>query len=79
MNHRKAYMYIDFQQNRVDRSIKTAHTIIFAKQLSYINLQLEIRILKITPLDMYYPKTNIQADFEINRPVRYRNTTKRNY
>ena len=79
MHHRKAYMYINFQQNRVDRSIKTVHTIIFAKQLSYINLQLAIRILKITPLDMYYPKTNIQADFEINRPVRYRNTTKRNY
>ena len=28
---------------------------------------------------MHYPLTDIQADFEINRPVRYRNTAKRNY
>ena len=26
---------------------------------------------------MYYPLTDIQADFEINRPVRYRNTAKK--
>ena len=30
MYHRKAF--INFQQNRVDRSIKTVHTNIFAKQ-----------------------------------------------
>ena len=28
---------------------------------------------------MHYPLTDIHAHFEINRPVRYRNTTKRNY
>ena len=28
---------------------------------------------------MHYPLTDIQADFEINRLVRYRNTAKRNY
>ena len=28
---------------------------------------------------MHYPLTDIQANFEINRPVRYRNTAKRNY
>ena len=32
MHHRKAYMYNNFQQNRVDRSIKTVHTNNFAKQ-----------------------------------------------
>ena len=28
---------------------------------------------------MHYPLTDIQADFEINRPVRYQITAKRNY
>ena len=28
---------------------------------------------------MHRPLTDIQADFEINRPVRYRNTAKINY
>ena len=28
---------------------------------------------------MHYPLTDIQVDFEINRPVRYRNTAKGNY
>ena len=32
MHHRKAYMYTNFQQNWDDRSIKTVHTNIFAKQ-----------------------------------------------
>ena len=27
---------------------------------------------------MHYPLTGIQADFEINRPVRYRNNAKKN-
>ena len=31
MHHRITYMYINFQQNRVSRSIKTVHTNIFAK------------------------------------------------
>ena len=33
MHHRKTYLYINFQQNRVSRSIKTVHTNLFAKQL----------------------------------------------
>ena len=32
MHHRKTYMYINFQQNRVSRSVKTVHTILFAKK-----------------------------------------------
>ena len=31
MHHRKTYMHINFQHNRVRRSVKTVHTNIFAK------------------------------------------------
>ena len=31
MHLHKAYMYIDFQQNRVCRSVKTVHTHLFAQ------------------------------------------------
>ena len=31
MHHRITYMNINFQQNRVSRSVKTVHTNIFAK------------------------------------------------
>ena len=31
MHHRKTYMYINFQQNRVSRSVKNVHTNLFAK------------------------------------------------
>ena len=31
MHHHKTYMYIDFPQNLVSRSIKTVHTNLFAK------------------------------------------------
>ena len=46
MHHRKTYMYNNFQQNRVGRSVKTVHTNLFAKFLICINLQLAIRISK---------------------------------
>ena len=31
MHHRKTYLHDDFQQNRVSRSVKTVHTILFAQ------------------------------------------------
>ena len=31
MHHHKTYMYINFQQNRVSRSVKTVHANLFAK------------------------------------------------
>ena len=34
----KAYMHINFQQNRVSRSVKTVHTNLFAKIANCINL-----------------------------------------
>ena len=48
MHNRKTYMYINFQQNWVSRSVKTVHTNVFEKMVSYINVQLAIRILKST-------------------------------
>ena len=42
MHRHKAYMYIDFQQNRVCRSVKTVHTNLFAQYRKFINLQLPI-------------------------------------
>ena len=41
MHHRKTYMYINFQQNPVSRSVKTVHTNLFCK-----NLQIAIIISK---------------------------------
>ena len=43
MHQRITYLYINFQQNRVSRSVKTVHTSLFA---NCMNLQLAIRILK---------------------------------
>ena len=31
MHHHKTYMYINLQQHRVSRSVKTVHTNLFAK------------------------------------------------
>ena len=55
MHHRKTYMYINFQQNRVSRSVKTVHTNLIAKkcELHIFNLQLEFS--KITPFGHALP------------------------
>ena len=80
MHHHKTYMYINFQQNRVSRPVKTVHTNLFAKycklhKFATCNLNFEKSRLS----DMHYPLTDIQADFEINRLIRYQITAKRNY
>ena len=80
MHHRKTYMYNNFQQNRVSRSVKTVHTNLFAKifnlhKFAPCNSNFEKSRLS----NMHCPLTDIRADSEINRPVRYRNTVKRNY
>ena len=50
MHHRITYLYINFQQNRVSRSVKTVHTNLFAKNCKLhqfaTNLQLEFRKIK---------------------------------
>ena len=38
MHHRITYMYINFQQNRVCRPVKTAQTNLFAQYISYRKL-----------------------------------------
>ena len=123
----KTYMYINFQQNRVCRSVKNVHTNVFTKKIaSFINLQLPIEfflnrlfqtcvIVKRTCMsifskiwlmdqskpctqiclqkiancnsnfepsclsDMHYPITDIQANFEINRLIRYQVTVKKRH
>ena len=32
IHHHKTYMYVNFQQNRINRSVKTVHTNLFAKK-----------------------------------------------
>ena len=78
MRHRKTYLDVNFQQNRVNTSVKTVHTNLFAKKcklhkFTTCNQNFE----KSRVLDMHYPITDIQANFGINRPVRYQVTTKR--
>ena len=69
-----------FQPNRDSKSVKTVHTSLFAKicklhKFATCNKNFEKSRLS----DMNYPLTDILAHFEINRPVRCRNTAKRNY
>ena len=78
MHHRRMYTYINFSKSVLVDQSKPCTQIYLQK--NRINLQLAIRILKKSRLsDMHYPLTDIQVDFEINRPVRYQMTVKRNY
>ena len=72
MYHHKTYTYINFQQNRVSRSVKTVHTNLFAKnyklhKFATCNSNFEKSRLS----DIHYPLTDIQADFK-NNPDRRR-------
>ena len=79
MRNRKAYMYINFQQNRIGRSIKTVHTNLLAKQCMWHKFATcNSNFEKSRLSDMHYPITDIQANFAINRPFRYQVTTKDN-
>ena len=65
MHHHKAYMYIDFQQNRVCRSVKTVHTNLFAQyrklhKLATTNSNFEKKVL----LDMHHHKTYMYINFQ---------------
>ena len=65
-------MHISFKQNGVCRLFKTVHTKFLQKIVSCINLKLAIRILKKSHFsDMHYPISDIQAEVENNRPIRY--------
>ena len=68
MRHRKTYMYINFYQNRVSRSVKTCTQIYLQKIASCINLQLPIVISKKSLLlDMYHHKTYMHINFQQHR------------
>ena len=69
MHHRKTYMHINFQQNRVSRSVKNrVHKFICQNIASCINLQLPIVILKKSIfLDMHHHKTYMYINFQQNQ------------
>ena len=69
MHLHKAYIYIDFQQNRVYRSVKTVHTNLFAQyrklhKFATTNSNFE----KITIiLDIHHHKTYMYINFQQNQ------------
>ena len=65
-------MIINFQQNRVSRSVKNrAHKFICKKNGSCINLQLPIvTFKKLILLDMHHHKTYMYINFQQNRVSR---------
>ena len=68
MHHHKTYRYINFQQNRVSRSVKTVHTNLFTKICKLHKFATcNYNFKKSRLSNMHYPFTDIQADFEINR------------
>ena len=61
------YIYINFQHNRVCRSVKSVHIDIFAKIASCINLQLPIIIFKESIMsDMHRRKAYMYINFQQN-------------
>ena len=71
MHHRVRYMYINFQQNRSSKSVKTVKTNVFAKIASCINLQLPIIILKKMIIsNMHHRVTYMYISFHQNRTSR---------
>ena len=68
MHLHKAYMYIDFQQNRVCRSVKTVHTNLFAQYRKLHKFATTISNLnKKNLLDMHHHKTYMYINFQQNR------------
>ena len=58
MQYRKTYNYFNFQQNWISRSVKTVHTNVFAKIISYIDLQIPIVFSKKSSIsNMQHRKT----------------------
>ena len=71
MYHRKMHIHINFQKNRVSRSVKNcAYKFICQKIASCINLQLPILILKKSILlDMHHDKTYMYINFQQNQVI----------
>ena len=73
-------MYINFQQNRVNRSVITVHTNVFAKncKLHKFATTNSIFFFKSTLSDMHHRKTYMYINFQQNR-VTNKNGQKRAY
>ena len=68
MLHRITYMYINFQQNWVCRSVKPCTQSTLHNIASCIDLQLPIVIWKkLIILDMHHHKTYMYINFQQNR------------
>ena len=68
MHHRKTYMYIKFQQNRVSRSVKTVHTDLFAKNSKLQKFATTNNNFKKSIfLDMHHHETYMYINFQQNR------------
>ena len=68
MHVHKAYMYIEFQQNRVCRSVKTVHTNLFSqyrKLHKFATTNSNFEKKKIL-LDMHHHKTYMYVNFQQN-------------
>ena len=80
MHHRITYMYINFQKNRVNRSVKPGAQIYLQKKIaSCINLQLPIVTLKkSTPSDMHHRKMYMYMNFQQYRVSRSAKTVDTN-
>ena len=70
-------MCINFQQNRVGKSIKTVHTNLLAKNCKLHKFETCNSNFEQSRLsDRHYLVTDIQANFGVNRQIRYQITTK---
>ena len=68
MHSYKTYMYFNFQQNRVCRSVKTVHTNLFERNHKLHKFATTNRIVfKSTLSDMLYRKTCMYINFQPNR------------
>ena len=83
-------MYINFQQNRVCRSVKTVHTNLFAqyrKLHKFATTNSNFEKKQTILLDIHHHKTYMYLNFQQNQvktqvmivPTRYQITAKRNY
>ena len=71
MYHHKTYMYINFQQNRINRSVITVHTNVFRKKCKLYKFATTIVIFKKSTLsNMYHRNTYMYINFQQYRVSR---------
>ena len=69
MHHHKTYMYINFQQNRINRSVITVHTNLFIKNCKFYKFATTNGnfFKKSTLSNMHHRKTYMYINFQQNR------------